>query len=159
MASQQSGSRQIEGKQYTIRFSPALLIGSSTHTWVSLKILTAKSTESSQELHNINIISQLIHEEPEPRQLSRLKGHFYHEGPNGKHLCLVLEFLGPSLRIALNFCKYNESEREYLRPSTVIRISEQLLRIIASLHSVGIAHGGTLSLPFFVAVFSALRSC
>jgi serine/threonine protein kinase len=149
VASRRFGLQRIAGNPWTTSCFVALLTGYRNKIWVSLKILVADTTKGPKELQNIQRISELIHNKPKPWRLCRLEGHFYHEGPNGRHLCLVQELLGPTLRTALGFCHYEETDRKYLRPSTVLKISEQLLQTIALLHSVGIAHGGTSTTPAF----------
>jgi serine/threonine-protein kinase SRPK3 len=80
----------------------------------------------------------------------QLFDNFVHEGPNGFHLCLVFELLGPTVNIVTS--EYLEGG-ERLDPETLLRISEQLLEAIAFLHELGLVHGGknfhflTYSLP------------
>jgi serine/threonine-protein kinase SRPK3 len=112
--------------------------------------MVADTSKGSKELQNIRTISQLIQNRPGSWQLCQLLDHFFYEGPNGKHLCLVQELLGPTLGTVLDYYNSDKDNTEYLRPSTILNISKQLLKTVASLHSVGISHGGTSTTPAFV---------
>ena len=49
----------------------------------------------------IDILQTLYaHAEGDPgsQRIVKLLDHFIHEGPNGKHQCLVFELLGPSVK-------------------------------------------------------------
>jgi serine/threonine-protein kinase SRPK3 len=115
--------------------------------WVSLKILKADTSKGSKELQNIRRISQLTQGRAGPWPLCKLLDHFVHPGPNGKHLCLIQALLGPNLKTVLDYINYDQDDREYLSPRTVLKISKQLLQAVASLHSVRISHGGTPASP------------
>jgi serine/threonine-protein kinase SRPK3 len=67
--------------------------------------------------------------------------HFIHKGPNGRHTCLVLELLGPSLESVIT--RYIDQNQK-IPAKTVFRFSKQLLQAVDFLHSSGIAHGGEL---------------
>ncbi|KAF7307318.1 ATP-dependent RNA helicase [Mycena indigotica] len=60
--------------------------------------------------------------------------HFVHEGPNGSHLCIVQEFLGPSMTMKI---EGNSAASK----SRARRIAGQLLHAVDYLHKRGIAHG------------------
>lgn len=62
-----------------------------------------------------------------------------HQGPNGVHQCLVFELLGPSVNRVLN--DYHDSE-DMLETEDILRMSEQLLEAIQSIHNAGMGHGG-----------------
>lgn len=67
-----------------------------------------------------------------------MKDFFEISGPNGKHECLVLEFLGPSVADYLDAHSYDERLPGVLAKSVV----KQTLLGLAFLHERGIAHGG-----------------
>lgn len=75
---------------------------------------------------------------------------FEHNGPNGKHLVLVLEVMGPSTVIMEN--KLRDMSRissggPMGYPKTASKeISRQALLGVDYLHSNGITHGGRLPL-------------
>lgn len=126
-----------------------MLTGCRDKILVSLKIMIADTHKGTRELQNIRTISDRIKNRPGSWQLCEFIDSFFHQGPNGTHQCLVQELLGPTLSTVLNFYGYDEDNREYLRPSTVLKISKQLLETVASLHSVKISHGGTSTTPTF----------
>lgn len=64
---------------------------------------------------------------------------FTHEGPNGSHLCIVTEFLGPSLSTVI---EDYDLGGDRLEPDDILRLSRQILQATASLHEAGFAHGG-----------------
>jgi serine/threonine protein kinase len=98
--------------------------------------MIADTRKGTRELQIIRTISDRIKNRPGSWQLCEFIDSFFHQGPNGTHQCLVQELLGPTLSTVLNFYGYDEDNRKYLRPSTVIKISKQLLETVASLHSV-----------------------
>ncbi|KAI9163856.1 Serine/threonine-protein kinase AFC1 [Paramyrothecium foliicola] len=68
----------------------------------------------------------------------QLKQRGFVHGPNGRHTCLVMELLGPS--VACVSSKYRNEEDQY-RPDTILRASRQLLESIDFAHQAGIVHG------------------
>ncbi|KAE9386382.1 kinase-like protein [Gymnopus androsaceus JB14] len=63
---------------------------------------------------------------------------FTHEGPNGMHLCIVTEILGPNMEDAL-FCMYKEDPA----PTGIAkRLAAQVAYGLRYLHKHGIVHGG-----------------
>lgn len=74
-----------------------------------------------------------------------LLDHFIHCGPNGEHICLVLELLGPSVHcVLLNSPLCRNSSKSWHRLYR-LHITRRILRDAASdlatLYSSGIAHG------------------
>lgn len=69
----------------------------------------------------------------------QLRDHFFHQGPNGSHLCLVTELLGPSLPRILE--ELSDKDR-WLAPNIVLKSARQLLEALEALHRAGFAHGG-----------------
>lgn len=57
--------------------------------------------------------------------------HFWHDGPNGRHLCIVMPVLGPSVAMA-----------KALEDVNLLKdVCSQISRGLAFLHSKGMAHG------------------
>ena len=80
------------------------------------------------------------------RHVMQLLDHFYIEGPNGKHECLVLEFLGPSVTDVLDM-RFNDERL----PGTLAKTSvQQALVGLAYLHKYHIGHGGTASVELML---------
>ncbi|GJS34318.1 SRSF protein kinase 3-like protein [Tanacetum coccineum] len=80
-------------------------------TWfASMKYVALKLQKSAPEfvqaaLHEIEVLSTITENDPGNRKcVVQLVDHFKHRGPNGQHLCMVLEFLGDSL---LHLIRYN----------------------------------------------------
>ncbi|OAQ98866.1 hypothetical protein LLEC1_04690 [Akanthomyces lecanii] len=95
--------------------------------WVALKICKA-DTDSLREVSTLRSLQN----SPAANFVARLYDSFVHDGPNGSHLCIVTEFLGPSLHHII---------ADYAHDDT-LRLSRQLLQAIAALHEAGVAHGG-----------------
>ena len=106
---------------------------------VSVKVVVA----SKSEVHNPELqILQKIRENNDPhhpgrKHVPQLLDWFYHDGPNGRHLCLVLEILGPSVSTAMEHCRTGRLDGNLAR-----RVSRQLLYATSYLHSCGVVHGG-----------------
>lgn len=107
--------------------------------WVSIKIMTADSTEHSQELSTLQFLATHSQGDISSKHIVQLFDEFLHQGPNGIHQCLVFELLGPTLITVVN--DYH-AVGDALEPETIVRLSEQLLQAIAFLHEVGYVHGG-----------------
>jgi len=65
---------------------------------------------------------------------------FYHEGPNGKHMCLVYKAMGERVgRMRIRF-----PDRKVPQPLTK-RIARQLLQALDYVHTCGYVHTGRLA--------------
>ncbi|KAK4144855.1 kinase-like domain-containing protein [Dichotomopilus funicola] len=115
-----------------------LAIGQSLKRWVSLKIATASSSESPQEL---TIVRGL--KEARVGHVVKLLDSFVHQGPNETHACSVFELLGPTVDVVVS--NYRDGaepgEEDHLEPATILRITGQLLRALSAMHGAGYAHG------------------
>ncbi|KAK0506878.1 hypothetical protein JMJ35_010578 [Cladonia borealis] len=87
----------------------------SRHT--ALKILVS---ERSQDDHEAQILNH----------------QFYHEGPNGSHLCLVFKPLGPSV-----FSKTESYKSNRLLGEISWEASKQIVQGLEYIHARGIVHG------------------
>ncbi|KAI1938446.1 hypothetical protein LOZ66_003249 [Ophidiomyces ophidiicola] len=96
--------------------------------WVSIKIITADSSQKSKELENLEILANK----------SQVFDHFIHKGPNGNHLCIVFELLGPTISTVLQ--DYSDG-RDRLDEDTILKLTKQLLNAIAFIHKSGLVHG------------------
>lgn len=102
------------------------------------------------------------HDEAEARILRRLtktstsdrgKNHFVKlldrfelKGPNGRHLCLVVEALGPRI------------ESGHLTPQAVWDVARQLVEATAYFHRNGVVHGGIYLEPEML-IGDCLHAC
>ncbi|KAK3291263.1 kinase-like domain-containing protein [Chaetomium fimeti] len=119
-------------------FSTAwLAIDQSLKRWVSLKIAIATSTESSRELA---VLKRL--KDARVGHVVELLDSFVHQGPNGRHACLVFDLLGPTLDHVISDYRDDEDpdEEDYLKPATILKITGQLLQALAAMHGAGYAH-------------------
>ncbi|KAL9250743.1 kinase dsk1-like protein [Drosera capensis] len=74
-------------------------------TFVALKIQKSAPQFAQAALHEIEVLSAVAEGDASNLKfVVRLIDHFKHTGPNGQHLCMVLEFLGDSL---LRLVRYN----------------------------------------------------
>lgn len=69
-----------------------------------------------------------------------LLDHFTIEGPNGLHLCLVLQVAGPSLA-ALNYTPGAVAGSRRLRADLAVKITKQVVQGLEFMHSRGFCHG------------------
>ncbi|KAK3305126.1 kinase-like domain-containing protein [Chaetomium strumarium] len=115
-----------------------LAIDQSLKRWVSLKIVTATSTESSREL---TVLRKL--KDAGVGHVVQLLDSFVHQGPDGTHAYLVFELLGPTVDHVVSDYRDDEEpdEEGHLKPATILKITGQLLRALAAMHRAGYAHG------------------
>ncbi|KAI0104252.1 kinase-like domain-containing protein [Nemania sp. FL0031] len=103
---------------------------------VSIKIVVASG--SGTQNHELEILQHLqaddLDSHPGRRNVTQLLDSFFHEGPNGRHLCVVLELLGVSW-VAEN------SQNCRLKADFARRVSGHVAEAVAYLHSRGVAHG------------------
>ncbi|PCD28747.1 hypothetical protein AU210_011305 [Fusarium oxysporum f. sp. radicis-cucumerinum] len=100
--------------------------------WVALKIVAASDSSMMEEKAVMwhNIISKMNDE-----RFVTYKRFFHIEGPNGRHLCLVLPPCGPSCN---TLSQYLQSR---IHPWLARRVAFQATKAIADLHSQGLCHG------------------
>ncbi|KAF8877562.1 kinase-like domain-containing protein [Gymnopilus junonius] len=97
----------------------------------ALKVLTGLGS-SAPELHELEYLqrirdSSLTH--PGHSHVVQLLDHFYYRGPNGRHLCLVMDVMGQDMSSFARRCKYRRL------PANLVRvISRQLLLGLDYLH-------------------------
>lgn len=102
---------------------------------MALKISTASSEALNQEAS----ILQSLQRCTASKYIVELYDVFTHDGPNGSHLCIVTELLGPSVETVIS--DYH-SGGERLDRHDIIRLAKQLLLGISATHEAGFAHGG-----------------
>ena len=123
--------------------------------WVSIKIVKAKRTDQSRELFNLRALSEHANGNLGSKYIVQLLDDFRLEGPNGSHLCLVLELLGPTINVTVD--DYHQVG-ERLDTESVVKISTQLLGALVFLHENGYAHGGSIDLFGLVEVTGDCQS-
>lgn len=125
-----------------------------------MKILAARSNQE-KSAKEITILGELRGGDQSSRgnaYIVTLLDEFYIEGPNGRHRCLVMELLGPSLDSVINDCNFvplgqPATSEHRLDSDVILRVSKQLLSTLVTLHERGIAHGGKTLSPSTRAVF------
>jgi hypothetical protein len=98
--------------------------------------MTAESTERSQELTHLRSLAKRGQGNLSSRYIVQLLDRFTHQGPNGSHLCLVFELLGPSVDAVVQ--DYNDGG-DRLDAETILKTSGQLLEAISFMHGFGFA--------------------
>ncbi|KAL2208181.1 kinase-like protein [Sarocladium strictum] len=101
--------------------------------WVALKIVDAKRSTWLMEQKSALLGASLGHFETQ--YLAMELRHFEFEGPNGRHVCLVLPVLGPST------AELSDGLGRRLKPETARQPSFQAAAAVAELHSLGFCHG------------------
>lgn len=104
---------------------------------MALKIQKSAAEFAESARHEIGVLSAIAEGDPSnSRSIVRLLDSFKHSGPNGQHICLVVEFLGDSL---LRLIRYNRYKG--LGLNRVREICRSILSGLDYLHrEVGIIH-------------------
>lgn len=103
----------------------------------AVKVMQAKTSQEhyKQEVGFLAELSknggEVSVEEAYKNHLAVPQEHFWHVGPNGRHLCIVMPVLGPSIDLAKAFEDVN----------LLKDVCSQISRGLAFLHSKGMAHG------------------
>ncbi|KAF1821332.1 serine protein kinase [Dissoconium aciculare CBS 342.82] len=117
-----------------------------TERYVALQIAAADSVDETREM---KILRSLQTSLPASPHLIQMLDNFQCEGPNGRHNCLVLELLGPSVANLVR----DKCVGDRLPGRLAKRFARSALEGLAALHQEGIAHGDihignlALSLP------------
>ena len=107
--------------------------------YVAVKVSVAEIHSKGQELKVLRSLAELSSGEPGSQHVMQLLDHFQVEGPNGKHECLVLEVLGPSISdIVQDRFGYGRLPGRLAKTSV-----RHALTGLAYLHEHDIGHGGT----------------
>ena len=104
--------------------------------------MTAEVESSETNLSIIEHLSKKAFEDPHSRHVTALLDQFQHEGPNGKHQCLVFEPMGAAVTSFLETLPKNNGKRYKRYPKWVTqKILSHALRGLAFLHRNGVVHG------------------
>ena len=116
----------------------------ATGKYLSLKILTAEASQSSEELEVLKHLQDHFDENEEGNQhVLRMLDHFDHQGPNGLHLCIVTELMGPSLASDIEEL-YDD---DIFPPEIAKRFAFQVALGVKYLHKRNVVHGGNAGEP------------
>ena len=107
--------------------------------WVSVKIMKADRTNPSRELVTLQALADCSKNNPGSKHIVRMLDSFLHVGPNGRHQCLVLELLGPTVNTWMDEYHY---AADSLDEDDILMISTRMLQAVTFMHEAGYAHGG-----------------
>lgn len=121
------------------------LLSSSSH-YVALKIGIATSDRQimSREILLYDCVAKPSVDAAGSRYIASSLDWFHHHGPNGKHLCLVSEALGPNVSTMLRMspqCQIGEPWERRFPKEWVRRILRDVLLGLQFLHANSIVHG------------------
>jgi serine/threonine-protein kinase SRPK3 len=89
------------------------------------------------------VLLQLSNKYPAPENIIKLLDHFELIGPNGSHICLILELMWADVGTFMG-----EQYSPEVRMSTGREIARQVLKGLEVLRSHGITHNGMLPLKY-----------
>ncbi|KAG0650382.1 Dis1-suppressing kinase [Hyphodiscus hymeniophilus] len=109
--------------------------------YVALKILAAKVSRDCPEVEILRRL-KLGPEVQGKAYVMAMLDHFWIDGPNGHHLCVVSEVAGPSIK-QFNDCPGQSSGSRRLRAVIARKVALQVTEGLSYIHSTGTVHGGT----------------
>ncbi len=110
--------------------------------YVAFKILAARLSKDCPEVEILRRLRNSNEQEGKGREyVMSLFDHFYIEGPNGKHLCVVSGVGGPSIK-QFNDCPGFKSGSRRLRGEVARKVALQATEGLAFIHATGVVHGG-----------------
>ncbi|KAH7403682.1 kinase-like domain-containing protein [Cadophora sp. MPI-SDFR-AT-0126] len=107
--------------------------------YVALKILAARLSRDCPEVKILRRLKKSEDHQGKTHVMSMLD-HFWVEGPNGRHLCVVSEVGGPSIK-QFNDCPGFIRGTRRLRGDLARKVALQATEGLAYIHSTGIVHG------------------
>ena len=97
---------------------------------VAIKVFKSDRRYDEEEARILRRLTESPTSSPGKGCVVQLLDQFDLMGPNGRHLCLVVEALGPSI------------DPDDLSPKDAWEIARQLVEATAYFHDLGIVHGG-----------------
>ena len=86
----------------------------------------------------LKILQRICEKCPQPEHLIELLDHFELEGPNGRHLCLVIELMWSDLA---NFMG-GQCNLPDIRIAVTREATKQVLKALETLGKLGVIHNG-----------------
>lgn len=103
----------------------------------ALKVVVSEMSKTSKEARILQLLGSISTQHEGHRHLRKLTDYFIHDGPNGRHQCLVFDVDGVSVPTFVNrYCGGRLPAR------LAWQLSKQITLALDCLHSNGIAHGG-----------------
>ncbi|TEB21262.1 kinase-like protein [Coprinellus micaceus] len=124
---------------------PHSLPASPTRALVTMKIMAASlSTRPPAEVQEITIPERLCSRLARTnvglvRNIQSVQDCFFHNGPNGHHLCIVSPVLGPSVLAIEDFLSVEHHTR--IRKVIAQKIAKEAAVALEGIHSAGVVHG------------------
>ena len=115
-----------------------LVFDSMLSRLATLKVVISEISETSNEVRILQKLASIPEKHQGQRHLRKLTDHFWLDGPNGRHQCLVFDVdgVGAQELRTLYGCTLRLPGR------LAWHISKQITLALDCLHSNGIAHGG-----------------
>lgn len=110
--------------------------------YVALKILTTNASKDLQELKIVQCLTTGDRSHPGYNHIATLLHHFMIDGPNGSHLCLVLQVAGPSISIFNRALPGQARGNRRLRGDLARKIAKQTVQALDYMHLERICYGG-----------------
>ncbi len=108
--------------------------------YVALKIIMAEFSNDCSDLKMLQHLEQSSSQHPGRRHVASLVDHFWIEGPNGSHVCLVSQVAGPPVS------QLSQAQPQgKLIGDVAQKLALQATQGLAFLHSIGVGHGGMWS--------------
>lgn len=105
----------------------------------AMKVLSAECYGADTDVFELEILQRLRSADPTHtgyKFVSIIEDSFVHQGPNGKHVCLLFKVMGESLSTFRDWF-----DRRIPSP-LVNRFTSQLLQALDYAHTVGVIHTG-----------------
>lgn len=115
-----------------------LVYNSMLSRLAALKVVVSEISETSNEVRILQRLASIPAKHDGQRHLRKLTDYFFHDGPNGRHQCLVFDVDGVSVPTLVT--RYGGDTR--LPGRLAWQLSKQITLALDCLHSNGIAHGG-----------------
>ncbi|KAF5473630.1 hypothetical protein F2P56_010230 [Juglans regia] len=75
--------------------------------FVALKVQKSAQHYTEAAMDEITILQQIAESDPDDKKcVVKLLDHFKHSGPNGRHVCMVFEYLGDNLLTLIKYADY-----------------------------------------------------
>lgn len=102
--------------------------------WLALKVVVADETDRVKQRYDEFCAALSGMQDVEALIVG--SEHFFLHGPNGRHLCILMPVLGPSMS------RLSSGLESRLHPQAARRAGLKATQVLARLHAVGICHGG-----------------
>jgi serine/threonine-protein kinase SRPK3 len=109
--------------------------------YVALKIIAASVEQGCKELGVLRTLMKRRTSHPRRNNVLSLLDSFTIEGPNGRHICLVLQVAGPRIT-SLGYSPGAVAGSRRLKSELALKVVKQTVQALDFVHSQGFCHGG-----------------